>query len=64
MPISVMIGIPFWSFISVKYGQKMNLMIGGYILVICSFIGIWLMPARRTIIVSAPFFFIGQFLAV
>lgn len=59
MPISVMIGIPFWSTIAVKKGKKITLMISGYIVVIASFFGIYLMPVRPTIILGVPFFCIG-----
>jgi sugar phosphate permease len=64
MPISVMIGIPFWSAIAVKQGKKMTLMFYGYVVVVFSFFSIWLMPERPTMIVGVPLFFIGQFLAI
>lgn len=64
IPISVMMGIPFWSYIAVKKGKKQSLMIYGYIVVVFSFLGMWLMPERQTIIVGVPLFCIGQFLAI
>lgn len=64
VPISVMIGIPFWSAIAVKKGKKMTLMIGAYILAILCFLTIYLMPAERTPLVSIPLFLIGQFMAI
>jgi sugar phosphate permease len=59
VPISVMIGIPFWSAIAVKKGKKMTLMLGAYFLAILCFITIYLMPAERDPLVSIPLFLIG-----
>ena len=59
LPISVMIGIPLWSALALKVGRKMTLMFFGYILATICFISMYMMPLRRTIIVSVPLFFLG-----
>lgn len=64
LPISVMIGIPLWSSLALKIGRKMTLMFFGYILAMICFVSMYLMPLRKTIIVSVPLFFLGQFLAI
>lgn len=64
LPISATIGIPLWSSLALKYGKKMTLMFCGYIIAIICFLSMYMMPLRKTIIVSVPLFFLGQFLAI